>query len=333
VTVIEDVPLFPSLVAVTTAVPVATAVTNPVDETLAKVGSLDDHVTTRPVRVLPLMSLSVTVSWWVRPTVSVADDGLTATVATGTVTVIEAVPVLVSLVAVIVVLPPPIAVTNPLPSTVAAEGLLDDHVTSRPVRRLLFASLRVAVSCCVGVIPSTRLADAGLTVTVATGIGLTVITGVEAVGADSLVAVIIAVPTPAAVTVIVAPLEVLTELGELTERTAGLLDTQFRVRPTRILPPASFGVAVSCCVWPSTTGVDGAETVSDATGTGTTVSDALPLFPSLVATRLALPAAIAVTTPVTETEATLVLSEDQVMTRPASTLLLASRVVAVVWVV
>src|SRR6267154_1550177 len=86
VTVIEDVPLLPSLVAVITAVPAATAVTKPVvDETLARVGSLDDHVTKRPVSVLLLKSLSVSVSWTVRPTVSVADDGLTATVATGTV--------------------------------------------------------------------------------------------------------------------------------------------------------------------------------------------------------------------------------------------------------
>src|SRR6476469_1256406 len=93
VTVIEDVPLFPSLVAVITAVPADTAVTKPVDVTLASVGSLDDHVTTRPVRTLPLMSLVVAVNWCVKPAVNVADEGLTATVATGTVTVIEAVPV------------------------------------------------------------------------------------------------------------------------------------------------------------------------------------------------------------------------------------------------
>jgi hypothetical protein len=53
-----------------------------------------------------LMSLVVAVNWCVRPTVSVADEGLTLTVQTGTVTVIAEVPVLVSLVAVIVVLPP-----------------------------------------------------------------------------------------------------------------------------------------------------------------------------------------------------------------------------------
>jgi hypothetical protein len=329
VTVIEDVPLFPSLVAVITAVPAATAVTMPVDETLASVGSLDDQVTTRPVRTFPLMSLVVAVNWCVKPTVSVADVGLTVTVATGTVTVIEAVPVLPSLVAVIVVLPPPTAVTNPFASTVATDGLLEVHVTIRPVRMLLFASLSVAVSCCVEVIPSARVAEAGLTVTVATGMGLTVITGVEALGADSLVAVMIAVPTPAAVAVIVAPVDVLTELGALSERIAGLLETQFTVRPVRMLPLASFGIAINCCAWPRITGVIGVDSVSEVTGTGMTVSGALPVFPSLVAMMLAVPAATAVTTPVPDTVATPVLSEDQTMTRPVNTLLLASRVVAV----
>jgi hypothetical protein len=333
VTVIEDVPLLPSLVAVITALPAATAVTNPVDETLARVGSLDDHVTTRPVSALPLRSWGVAVNWCVKPTVSVADEGLTATVATGTVTVIEAVPVLVSLVAVIVVLPPPIAVTRPLASTVATDRLLEVHVTVRPVRILLLASFSVAVSCCVEVIPSAKVAEAGVTVTVATGIGLTVITGVEALGADSLAAVMIAVPTPAAVAVIVAPPDVLTELGALSERIVGLLETQFTVRPTRVLPLASFGVAVSCCAWPRTTGVVGADIVSEATGTGMTLRGELPLWPSLVAMMLAVPAATAVTRPVPDTVAILVLSEDQAMTRPVNTLLFASRVVAVACVV
>jgi hypothetical protein len=63
VTVMVDVPLFPSLVAVITAVPVATAVTKPVDETLACVGSLDAQVTVRPKRVLLFASLVVATNW------------------------------------------------------------------------------------------------------------------------------------------------------------------------------------------------------------------------------------------------------------------------------
>jgi hypothetical protein len=199
--------------------------------------------------------------------VSVADDGLTVTVVTGTVTVIEAVPVLVSLVAVIVVLPPPAAVTRPLPSTVATDVLLEVHVTVRPVRTMLLASLSVAVSCWVEVTPSARLAEGGVTVTVATGIGLTMITGVATLGADSLLAVIVAVPKPVAVTIMVAPLDVLTELAALTARTAGLLETQFTVRPLSGPPPASLGIAVSCWVWPNTTCVVATESVREATGT------------------------------------------------------------------
>jgi hypothetical protein len=265
--------------------------------------------------------------------VSVADDGLTVTVATGTVTVIEAVPVLFSLVAVIVVLPPPAAVTRPLPSTVATDVLLEVQVTVRPVRTMLLASLSVAVSCCVGVIPSARLAEAGLTVTVATGIGLTVIAGVATLGADSLLAVIVAVPKPVAVTVMIAPLDVLTELAALSASTAGLLETQFTVRPISGLPPASLGIAVSCWVWPSITGVVAAESVRAATGTGMTVTDAPPVFPSLVALMLAVPAAKAVTMPTVETVATLGLSDVHTTARPVSTLLAASRVVAVACVV
>jgi hypothetical protein len=237
VTVIEDVPLLPSLVAVIIAGPAAIAVTNPVDETLARVGSLDDHVTTRPVRVLLLMSVRVAVSWCVKPTVSVAEEGLTVTVATGGVTVMEAVPVIVSLVAVIVALPPPTAVTVagfPLAPTVSTAVLLETHVIVRP-------------------------------------------------------------------------------------------DSRF--------PLASRVVAVSCCVPPTVIGLVGAESVTVATGIAMTVRDALPFLPSLVAVMFALPTVTAVTTPVPETVATLVLSEDQVMTRPVSRLLLASRVVAVACVV
>lgn len=147
VTVMSDVPLLPSLVAVIVAVPLATAVTNPLEETVARVRSLDDHVTVRPVRTTLLASVRVVVSWCVKPTVSVADEGFTTTDATGIVTVIEAVPVLVSLVAVMVVVPPPTAVTKPLAFTVATPGMLEDHVTVLPARTLPFASFGVAVNC------------------------------------------------------------------------------------------------------------------------------------------------------------------------------------------
>jgi hypothetical protein len=52
VTVIEDVPLTPSLVAVIVALPGETAVTRPVNDTVAAPVLLDDQVTVGPVRML-----------------------------------------------------------------------------------------------------------------------------------------------------------------------------------------------------------------------------------------------------------------------------------------
>ena len=124
--------------------------------------------------------------------------GATVTVFTGaSVTVTEDVPVFVSLVAVIVVAPAATAVTRPLASTVAAAVLLEVHVTTRPLSTLFAASRSVAVSCCVGVIPTTRLAEDGVTVTVLTGASVTVIEDVPVF--VSLVAVIVVAPAPTAV--------------------------------------------------------------------------------------------------------------------------------------
>ena len=126
--------------------------------------------------------------------------------------------------------------------------LLELHVTTRPMSTTLFASSVVAVAC---VAPTGIIEFAArATVTVATGIAVTVITGVAALGADSLVAVIVAVPRLTAVTVTVAPLAVLTELTALIDSTAGLLETQLTVRPANAVPPASWTVAVSCWAWP-----------------------------------------------------------------------------------
>jgi hypothetical protein len=130
-------------------------------------------------------------------------------------------------------------------------------------------SFGVAVSTCVP--PTTTGVVGAESVTVATGTGFTVIVGVVALGADSLVAVIVAVPTLSAVTVTVAPLDVLTDVAALTDSTDGLLETQFTVRPTRVVPLPSFGVAATTCVQPTTTGVVGAESVTVATGIGFTV--------------------------------------------------------------
>src|SRR5438094_1909250 len=62
VTVMADVPLLPSLVAVMVAEPAPLPVTSPLELTPATDVLFDDHVTTRPVRMFPLASLSVAVS-------------------------------------------------------------------------------------------------------------------------------------------------------------------------------------------------------------------------------------------------------------------------------
>src|SRR5437016_5316857 len=170
-TVTTDVPLLPSLVAVTVAVPPSAAsVTSPLGETVATVGVLDVHATGRPVNGLPLASLSVTFSWMVPWSGSVAGAGLTTTVATGTsATVTAALPAFPSLVAVIVAVPAATPFASPLLLTVAILVLLLAHVTVRPGRTLPPESFGVALSC--AVCPTVRLVVVGATATEATGAG------------------------------------------------------------------------------------------------------------------------------------------------------------------
>jgi hypothetical protein len=94
------------------AVPTATAVTNPPDETVVTPAALVAQVTTRPLSTLPAESFVTAVSCCVAATSMPADDGVTVTVFTGTrVTVMVAVAVLPSLVAVIDAEPVATAVT------------------------------------------------------------------------------------------------------------------------------------------------------------------------------------------------------------------------------
>jgi hypothetical protein len=91
------------------------------------------------------------------------------------------------------------------------------------------ASFVTAVSCCVGVIPRTRLAVGGVTVTVATGARATVIEDVP--DFVSLVAVIVTGP-PAACAV--------TRPFASTVATALLLEDHVTVLPVSTLPFESF---------------------------------------------------------------------------------------------
>src|SRR5437667_397959 len=164
-----------------------------------------------------------------------------------------AVPLLPSLAAVIVAEPTTTPVTRPLLLTVATDVAELVHVTVRPVRVLPLASFSVAVSCSVW--PTGTLAVAGLTLTVATGTLVTLMLEVPLFA--SLVAVIVAEPTAPPVSRPL-PLTVATAAAELVHVT---------VRPVRVLPLASFSVAVSGSVAFVKMVADVGVTVTEATGT------------------------------------------------------------------
>jgi hypothetical protein len=244
----------------------------------------------------------------------------TLTVATAAgVTVIVALPLFPSLVAVMLAVPTAIPVTTPEGETVATAVLLEFQVIDRPVRIALLESNVVAVACDV----PTAVIEVGRseTVTDATGTGVTVIADVPLF--PSLVAVMVAVPSAPAVT------------SPLTSTVAIVtsLDVQATTRPVKTLLAASRVTAVSCVVEPTTTPAVLGVTATDATGTGVTVSVALPLWVSLMAVMCAVPGVIDVTSPVLETVATAMLSELQAIVRPVTTSPLPSSVVAVACVV
>src|SRR5947208_8277156 len=177
-TVMADVPLCPSLVAVMVAEPATFPVTSPLVLTVATAVLLLDHVIVRPDSGLPFASFGVAVSCTVLPSFTLADAGVTVTDATGTlVTVMLAVPLCPSLVAVIVADPAAPPDTRPLLVTDATELLLLDHVTIRPVSGFPFASFGVAVSWTVW--PTGRFADAGVTVTELTATPATALVAVR----------------------------------------------------------------------------------------------------------------------------------------------------------
>jgi hypothetical protein len=163
------------------------------------------------------------------------------------------------------------------------------------------------------------LGVAGETLTDATGAGTAVTVTVDEPLLPSLVAVIVADPAATPVT---------TPLKETVAMPVLELD-HVTARPVNTLLFASRVVAVSCVVCPTVTLAVVGATLTDATGTGVTVTLDVPLFPSLVAVIVAEPAATPVTTPLDETVAMLVLELDQVTARPVSTLLFASYAVAV----
>jgi len=141
----------------------------------------------------------------------------------------------------------------------------------------------------------------------------------------SLVAVIVADP---AVTAVTRP-------DTETELTPGLFEVQVITRPVRTLLFASRVVARSWTVLPTCRLTLAGATDTDATetGAGVTVRVEEPLFPSLVAEIVAVPAATAVTSPVCTTVATPVFELCHVMRRPVSCVPVESRSIADAWAV
>ena len=111
---------------------------------------LEPQVIVLPVSAFPSASFGVAVSCVVPPMTALDGDGVTVTVDTGaSVTSTVDVPVFVSLVAVIVVVPGARPMTTPACETVATTGLLEVHETTRPLSTLPFASFIVALSVAV----------------------------------------------------------------------------------------------------------------------------------------------------------------------------------------
>ena len=129
-TVTEEVALSEPEVTVTVAVPLATAVTSPADETVATPASEDDHVAVASDITEPPASLTVAV----KLAVSAIDDkaselGATSRVAPTCETVTAAIALAAPDAAVIVAVPLLIAVTEPDDEMVATDASEEDHVT------------------------------------------------------------------------------------------------------------------------------------------------------------------------------------------------------------
>jgi hypothetical protein len=112
-----------------------------------------------------------------------------------------------------------------------------------------------------------------------------------------------------------------------------LSELQTIARPVTVPPFASSVTALACAVSTVVIVLGVRVTATVATETRVTVRVPLPLFPSLVAVIVALPAETAEARPVEETVAMALLSELHAILRPVSALPPASSVVAVACVV
>jgi len=227
------------------------------------------------------------------------------------------VPLFHSLVATTVAPPAASAVTTPAWLTAAIVGAELDHTTVRPVSTFPDASVSLAEACAVW--PTTREPALNVTATCDTGTGET-LNPIDPLF-PSLVAVTVIVPKAIAFR---------TPVGEMVA-TAVFDEVQPTVRPVRTLPDASLSVTLICIVAPALSDVELAVSNTVATGVGggaSTVRDAAPVCPSLVATTDADPALTAVMVPAGDTVATSTFALDHMTVRPVRMFPPASRSVA-----
>ena len=137
-------------VALIVVEPAATPLTTPLADTVAVPVLVLDQVMGAPAITLPPASLAVAPNVTVWPATTLAEDGLTVTVAAGgglTATVAD--PATPSMVAVMTALPAAAPVTTPVPDTDATPGDPLAQLTGRPPSGCPAASSAVAVSATV----------------------------------------------------------------------------------------------------------------------------------------------------------------------------------------
>jgi len=198
--------------------------------------------------------LAVAVNCCVALTAIDGDAGLTAIDATTGGVTVNVIAALVTLpeVAVIFVVPAATPVANPLLPIVATVLVPLAHVNVRPEITFPFASLAVAVNCCVA---NTAIdGEAGVTAIDATTGGVTV-NVIAALVTLPEVAVIFVVPTatPVATPLLLIVATLLVPLAHVN------------VRPVITFPFASFAVAVNCWVANTATDFEAGVTVMVAT--------------------------------------------------------------------
>jgi len=299
------------------AEPAATAVTRPLVLTVAAELLELVHVTVRPVRMLPLASRNVAVSWAVCPTDRLAVAGLTVTEATGalvTVTAavcVTAVPLIVAetvfvaaAVELNVPVATPVALVGPLgwvrvfPVPVAAS------TTVAPVIGLPLASLAVTVIVDVP-LPATIDVGAAVTVDCAadTGPGATVTAAVCVIAVPLIVAETVFGPAAVELKVPVAtPVPSVGPLGWVSVLPLPVA-VSTTAAPLSRLPLASFAVTVIVAApLPAVIDAGAAVTVDCAadTGPGVTVTVAVCVIavPLAVAEMVLAPAPVELSVPV-----------------------------------